>query len=280
MLRRCSLLLLVISLLPAGCERPDVLVICHNGNCVGPPDPDRDDTMSALHESLKLGYKGRPMLDGVEIDIFWHGREARCLFAHDLDGPRPFTSARTAAEEIARFLERPGDISFYGGPFIIRLELKGRVGDEHDKQQAVLHAECALDLYEIFCDAALRANRQIQVVFDSYTPRVLKAVLNSPRWPGKQPHEDISVRLSADFPDSTSVGATLQWVSDFPEDDDVVFHHCWMTDGAYQAFRSMEIELTLWMFSASVETFAAVEKFEPEAVLTSEAELMRRWLEY
>jgi hypothetical protein len=239
--------------------------------------------MAALHESLELTYKGRPMLDGVEIDIFWYGNEARCLFAHDLDGPRPFTSARTAAEEIARFLERPGEISWYGGPFIIRMELKGRVGalgETHDKQQAVLHAECALDLYEIFVDAAMRADRQIQVVFDSYTPRVLRAVLNSPRWPGKEPFENISVRLSADFPDSTPTGATLQWVSDFPEVDDVVFHSCWMTDGAYQAFRSMGLDLTLWMFSATVETFAAIERYEVESVLTSEAELMRRWLEY
>lgn len=284
MLRRFSLLLPALLLLAAGgCQRPEVLVICHNGNCLGPPDPDRDDTMAALHESLELEYRGRPMLDGMEIDIFWYGREARCLFAHDLDGPKPYTSARAAAEEIARFLQRPGEITWYGGPYVIRLELKGAVGgdfDEHNREQARLHAECGLDLYEILAEAALRAGRRIRVVFDSYAPRVLKAVLDSPRWPGKQPHEDVEVRLSADFPDSTSVGASLQWISDFPEVDDVVFHECWITDGAYQAFRSLGLDLTMWMFSATVETFAAIERFEPDTVLTSEAELMRRWLLY
>ena len=38
--------------------------------------------------------------------------------------------------------------------------------------------------------------------------------------------------------------------------------------------------MTLWMFSATVEAFDAVGRFEPSAVLTSEAGLFRRWLEY
>jgi hypothetical protein len=271
-------------LLPAaGCDRPQALVICHNANCICPPDPDRDDTLSALHESLELEYKGRPMLDGMEIDIFWHGQQERCLFAHDLDAPRPYTVARTAAEEIARFFERPGEISFSGGAYVVRMELKGHVGsvfDRHTLEQARLHAECALDLYEILYTAALRADRRIVVIFDSFAPRVLNAILGSPRWPGKQPHENITLRLSADFLDSTPSGLALQYLSEFPEVDDVAFHASWITDGTYQAFRSLNVELTIWMFSATVETFAAIEKFEPEAVLTSEAELMRRWLEY
>ena len=282
--RPSSILFLSICLLlAAACDRPQALVICHNANCVGPPDPDRDDTMSSLHESLELSYRGGPMLDGMEFDIFWHGQEERCLFAHDLDAPKPYTEAHTAAEEIARFLERPGEISFYGGPYIIRIELKGHVGsvfDEHTKEQARLHAECALDLYEILSAAALRAGRRIQVIFDSFAPDVLKAILDSTRWPGKHPDENVEVRLSADLPDSTPSGLALQRLSDFPDVDDVVFHAGWITDGAYQGFRSLEVDLTMWMFSATVETFAAIEKFEPDAVLTSEAELMRRWFAF
>jgi hypothetical protein len=219
----------------------------------------------------------------MEIDLFWHGQEARCLFAHDLDAPRPYTQARMAAEEIARFFERPGEISFSGGPYLVRMELKGHVGsvfDQHTKEQARLHAECALDLYEILHASALRADRRIVVIFDSFSPRVLNAILDGPRWPGKHPHENVSVRLSADFLDSTPSGLALQRLSEFPEVDDVAFHAGWITDGAYQGFRSLGVDLTMWMFSATVETFAAIEKFEPDAVLTSEAELMRRWFAF
>jgi hypothetical protein len=36
------------------------------------------------------------------------------------------------------------------------------------------------------------------------------------------------------------------------------------------------LQMTLWMSSATVETFDAIERLEPDAVLTSEAPLMRR----
>jgi len=42
---------------------------------------------------------------------------------------------------------------------------------------------------------------------------------------------------------------------------------------------SSNVELLFWMFSATTETFAAIEQYEPEMVVTSEARLMRRWLE-
>jgi hypothetical protein len=163
------------------------------------------------------------------------------------------------------------------------MELKGFVGelgDEHSDEQAVLHAECALDLFETYRQAALDSNNAIVVIFDSSAPKLLKALVQRPRWPGRSASGLVSVRLSADFVDSTPSGLAFQRLEEFPQVDDVVFHAGWINDAHYQAFRSLDLQMTLWMFSATVETFDAVERFEPAAVLTSEAPLFRRWLEY
>src|SRR5688500_3488493 len=87
----------------AGCvDRPrDTRVMCHNANCVGPADPSRDDRLDSLAASLALTYDGRPLLDGVEIDVFWHGASARCLFAHDQNDVSGAADARDAARAIA-----------------------------------------------------------------------------------------------------------------------------------------------------------------------------------
>src|SRR5665647_3157005 len=56
----------------AACDRPETLVICHNGNCVGTADPRKDDTLEALQASLDLQWHGRPAIDGIELDTMWH----------------------------------------------------------------------------------------------------------------------------------------------------------------------------------------------------------------
>ena len=275
----------LISLAAAGCvDRPKgTWVMCHNANCAGPPDPERDDRLESLSESLALNYEGRPLLDGVEIDVFWHGAAGRCLFAHDQESAPSSDEARAAGEAIAEYVRRPGPRSFNGEIFAIRMELKGFVGslgDEHTDEQARLHAECALDLFELYRQAALESNNAIVVIFDSSAPKVLETLVQRPRWPGRTASGQVQVRLSADFVDSTPSELAFQRLEDFPAVDDVVFHAGWINDAHYQAFRSLDLEMTLWMFSATVETFDAVERFEPRAVLTSEAPLFRRWLEY
>jgi hypothetical protein len=274
-----------LALAAAGCvDRPKgTWVMCHNANCKGPPDPERDDRLESLNESLALTYAGRPLLDGVEIDVFWHGAAGRCLFAHDLASAPSSVDARAAAQAIADYLRLAGARSYNGRIFAIRMELKGFVGglsDEHSDEQASLHAECALDLFELYQDAAVDSNNQIVVIFDSSAPKVLRALVERPRWPGRTASGLVQVRLSADFVDSTPSGLAGQRLEEFPAVDDVVFHAGWINDAHYQAFRSLDLDLTLWMFSATVETFDAVERFEPSAVLTSEAPLFRRWLEY
>ncbi|MFN0246513.1 MAG: hypothetical protein ACKV2T_06370 [Kofleriaceae bacterium] len=59
----------------------------------------------------------------------------------------------------------------------------------------------------------------------------------------------------------------------------VEVHDQWLNDAQYEGIRSSGVELVLWMFSATVETFDAIERYEPYAVVTSEAQLMRRWLD-
>ena len=275
---------LALAATPGCVDRPKgTWVMCHNANCAGPPDPEQDDRLESLNESLALTYAGRPLLDGVEIDVFWHGAESRCLFAHDRESAPSSAPARAAGEAVAEYVRKPAPRSFNGQIFAIRMELKGFVGslsDEHTDEQARLHADCALDLFELYQSAALESNNAIVVIFDSSAPKVLETLVQRPRWPGRSTSGPVQVRLSADFVDSTPSGLAFQRLEEFPDVDDVVFHAGWVNDAHYQAFRSLDLDLTLWMFSATVETFDAVERFEPKAVLTSEAPLFRRWLEY
>jgi hypothetical protein len=274
-------------MLVAACERPDVIVMCHNTNCVGPPDPSRDDNMESLRASLALTYQGRPMLDGMELDIFWHGAanegQGRCILAHDIGFADGAAAAQEAAREIGAYLERSAVASYNGQRFYVRFELKGQVGsygEEHSPEQLRQHADCALELLALLDESATRGGHALRVIFDSSEPAVLDALLTSPAWPGRSTATGVEIRLSADFVDSTPSGLALQYLDDFPRVDDVVFHSDWIREGHYQAFRSLGLDLTVWMFSATSTTFDAIERLEPEAVLTSEAPLMRRWLSY
>jgi len=286
MRRASELVVLAATLLAAACDRPDALVLCHNANCAGPPDPDRDDTIAALKASLALEYGGRPVIDGIEIDVFWNGARGRCEFAHDVETDRSPALAVEAAQMIAAGFSRSGPIAWNDERFHVKMEIKDFVGmsrhDHHTAAQRAAHAACTFDLYEIWRDAAIRAGRPIRVIFDSLSPTLLRAVVANPRWPGKHPHADVELALSADFLDPTRTGLGNPTLSEFEglPLDIVEYHWNWVTDGQYQAWRSMGLETTMWMFSATVEAFDAIETLRPTYILTSEAPLVRRWLEY
>ena len=281
-----SLWLLVCAGLCSCWGRPaDTLVVCHNAHCAEPTNPFQDDKLSSLDESLALNYQGRPLLDGLELDLLWEdetGESAgRCLFAHDRDHARPAVDALVAAEVIARYLEQPGEISWNGEIFLLRLELKGKVARLQkgaDEIPALDLAGCALDLREVFYGAALRAGRQIEVIFDSSNPAVLRSLLDNDRFSSRPPDGNLQTALSADFYDSTPSGLALQRLRDFPAVDDVVFHGGWIREGHYQLFRALGLDLTLWMYSATADNLSAIERLRPRAVLTSEATVLRRWL--
>ncbi|HEU5075566.1 MAG TPA: hypothetical protein VFU02_15345, partial [Polyangiaceae bacterium] len=109
-----------------GCDRPEVAVVCHNANCTNPVDPSRDDTVAALSASLALEDDGRPVLDGVEIDLLWSAGTNACLFAHDHAQARPDSAARVA-ELLAAHLEAPDARPSHGSPFYLKLDLKSAV---------------------------------------------------------------------------------------------------------------------------------------------------------
>src|SRR5690348_559455 len=131
----CRVSVLVVCALVTACDRPDVKAICHNANCFGPTDPHTDDTLPALDAALALEYDGRPAIDGIEIDSFWVGDDARCVFAHDLDEPRT-TPAQDAATTIAAHFARTGPISYSDDPFYVFIELKSHVA----KDKSALHS--------------------------------------------------------------------------------------------------------------------------------------------
>ena len=115
-----------VAVLAVACGRPDPRLICHNGNCVG-PDTTRDDTLSAMTDSLALTYDGLPVLDGIEWDTFWYGRDSRCLFAHDLDHDTS-TPASAAADLVADYLATNTRASWHGDRFFALIDLKAHVG--------------------------------------------------------------------------------------------------------------------------------------------------------
>ena len=275
----------------SACDRPHTIVLCHNVNCAGAISPELDDTEEALRESFALPYRGRPAIDGLEIDLLWNESDGGlCQVAHEVGTiDDPMTPIETA-EIIAEHLEQPDPISWNGEVFYVVFELKGLIdgaGSPHTHAQAEMHAECALDAYERLEQAAIDTGRRLEITFDSTSPNVLGALTKSQRWPGKSPSDEVVVRLSGDFSDPTSLGVIeipglrdLMNAIDPEELDNVVVHSSWINYGGFHAFRSLDVDITIWMFSATADTFAALERVEPEYVVTSEALLMRRWLEY
>ncbi|HVK86958.1 MAG TPA: hypothetical protein VM513_22720 [Kofleriaceae bacterium] len=274
---RCELVLLALAL--AACDRPQPLVICHNGNCVEPTDPERDDTLEALEESLALEVNGRPAIDGIEIDTFWRGEDGTCLYAHDLDGARS-TLASEPATVLAAHLAKRGPLTFSGAPLVISLELKGHVAAEktakHTPEQRALHAACAWDVYRVIADAAVANDQDAELIFSSFEPDVLRAVVDATPASTPMPYSygaiyGIPKPLDpSTHPLDEYTGIPLSVVE---------VHDQWLNDAQYEGLLSANVRVVFWMFSATVETFAAIEQYEPDMVTTSEARLMRRWLE-
>lgn len=274
-----SIILVSAIALVAGCadDRPAAQLICHNANCGEPADPARDDTIDALRESLALEIDGAPVIDGLEVDTFYRAADDACLYAHDLD--RDQTPALEPAQVIAEYFARPGPIS-HGGRFEILLELKSHVSadktDRHTPEQADRHAACAWQLYDIIAAAAVANQRDVLLQFEAFNPQLLRAVI------ARQPAGlAIPIRFGAiqgvpkpldnqTYPLSDYAGVPI---------DVVEFHAQWIRDTQYEAVRSLGLDLAVFMFSATVETFAVIEQYRPTVIVTSEARLLRRWLD-
>ncbi|MBA3462890.1 MAG: hypothetical protein H0T46_23240 [Deltaproteobacteria bacterium] len=269
----CSLALLV------ACDIPQPAVICHNGNCVEPTDAQADDTIEALRASLALEYKGRPAFDGIELDSFWRAEDSTCLYAHDLDAARATPALEPAMELAAHFAE-PGDITYSGGPFEISLELKTHVAvshtARHTPEQRTQHAMCAWEMYAVIADGAVANNRDVVVVFSSFEGALLREIMATAPFSRPIPHQYAGILgVPAPLDPQSQELSTYEGVplSAFE------IHDQWIHDAQWEALLSMDVEIVFWMFSATAETFEAIQQYEPDKLVTSEARLMRRWLD-
>lgn len=259
------------------CDRPPSLVICHNANCAEPADPERDDTIEALQESLLLERDGLPVFDGIELDTFWRGADNVCLYAHDLD--RDQTPALEPTAILADYFARPGPIG-HGDTFYVAVELKSHVSADktelHDADQLVLHAECAWQVYGAIADAAVANDRDVVMIFEAFNPALLRAVID--QTPAVLP-------LAVEYSAIQGVPAPLDNQTRSLDEyrglplSYVELHDQWILDAQYEAIRSLGADIAIFMFSATAETFAVIEQYRPKLIFTSEATLMRRWLD-
>ncbi|MGE0550918.1 MAG: hypothetical protein AB7O24_33170 [Kofleriaceae bacterium] len=263
------------------CDRPTPRLLCHNANCVEPTDPAQDDSLPTLRESLALMIAGKPAIDGIEIDIFWRGVDATCLFAHDLDDERS-TLATEVADELAAHIAAHDVLTASPGPFRVNIELKPHVAPSktarHSPEQRTMHADCVWDVYNRIATAAVANGRDVEIVFGSFEPALLRAMME--RAPASTPlrylysafygiPRPLDPQTRHPISDYTGIPITL-----------VEAHPQWINDAQHEGLLSQDVEVLFWMFSATVETFQAIEQYEPDWVGTSEATLMRRWLEY
>lgn len=282
-MRRAELTALtgLVALGAIGCAQPHPIVICHNANCVEPIDPTRDDTLAAFRDSLVLEDGGLPVIDGIELDSFWRGSDGACLYAHDVSDFAENTPATAPAKELAQHFARPGPITFAPDvPFLALLELKGYVSadtsDHHTPEQRILHARCAWDVYQIISDAAIANHRDVVVEFQSFAPDLLRALIDNAPAATPTPYTFGALQgLPSPVDDQT---VPLSDYGGLPISD-VQFHPSFMTEAQYEGVLSSGAQLSFFWFSTTNETFAAIRRYRPWAVDTSEARLMRRWLE-
>jgi hypothetical protein len=275
----------LLLLLAVGCDRrPQAILMCHNSNCAHATDPVADDTLASLDDSLALEYQGRPAIDGVEIDTVWDAAASRCLFAHDFDKDRVET-AMEATERVALHLLRTGPVAWEGNRYHVKIESKGTVtadGDVHSAEDLAAPHACVLDMMDRLMEAALAGERELDILIEAEKVEFVRTLTAHPRWPGKQPAPAVRVRLVANVKSSGLMPSDLVSLTggDQPDGIDVLaFHSTRFPDGQQQAYEALEVDLMLWMLDTTLETFYAAEVYHPAYVNTSEAVLLRRWME-
>jgi hypothetical protein len=279
-MRATRLLVAVIAVVASGCDDREVTrVICHNANCVEPTDPELDDTLGAMQESLALRISGRPAIDALEVDSYWRGSDDTCLFAHDLVKPRT-TTIDEMTTELATYITSGAELGRHAGPFRIYFELKQHVDPDeavkHNDAQRIAHVDCAWRAYEMIANASMVSGREIEFVFSSFSPALLREIMVR-----KPPSTPIPFLLDTFYGIPKPLSGETQPLDDFAGIplDIVEIHPHWIHDAQIEGLNSLGLEIVFWTFSATTETFNAIDQYEPDAVGTSEAQLMVRWLE-
>ena len=139
-----------------------------------------------------------------------------------------------------------------------------------------MHALCAWDLYKVIADGAVANNRDVVVVFSSFEPLLLKELIATA--PAVRP---IPYEFGAIFGVPAPLDPQTHPLGDYTGVplSSVEIHDQWIHDAQWEALISMNVDIVFWMFSATSETFEAIEQYEPDKIVTSEARLMRRWLD-
>jgi hypothetical protein len=272
----CSLVIILL----AACDRPSPIVVCHNANCAS-PDVARDDTLDALTESLALSFDGKPVLDGIELDTFWDGEQARCIFAHDLDRDTS-VAVSVAATAVADHLSTTPVVAWNGNRFYVFLELKGYVGDSfddrHTPEQFIQHAECALDAAETIATGAAAGGHPITIGFIAGVPRHHETLISRPRWDSLRADPNVELILIGDI--FAPYSSLVPELSDFKVPLDAVeYHPDYMTTERRSTYESLDIDLVQWSFITTTEAFDAITQWEPTYAISNEALLLRRWIE-
>jgi hypothetical protein len=252
-------------------------VTCHNSNCAY-SDPERDDTLEALQESLALELDGQAMLDGTEIDLIWDPRTSRCFFEHDHKDADIAPDASVAIAVLANhFRERRSRATWNGHDFSLKLELKaGSAPFAHPLTPGEMQslADCAITMAEQAEAAAQDAGLRLTVIFESSDLPMLSGLPERPRWrPELAGPRKPRQFLVNGWEDVSTVGAdvgvvSLEWKK--------------ACDGDRARFRRLEesgIDAMMWAFDVNEEALAAFEYVEPRYINTNEAPLLRLWVE-
>jgi hypothetical protein len=283
---RTASVALVAAVAAMGCDRrPQAVLVCHNANCAHATDPFRDATLAALDDSLALTYLDRPAFDGIELDTVWDAGSGRCRFAHDFEHATDATGAE-AADRVAAYLAGAGagdGVSWSGDRFFVKIELKDTVsatGAPHSSADLAAHYACALDMYGRIATAAVAGGHELEIGFESQADLV-RGLVAHPGWPGKEPQAGVHVRLISNAryggirpDDLTALRGNLADGIDI-----LSFHASRIPDGEQQSYLALDVTVMLWMLDAALETFYAMEAYQPAYVVTNEAILFRRWME-
>jgi hypothetical protein len=244
----------LLGLLAVACNRPQPVVICHNGNCTGDADSSHDDTMEALQDSLALGPA---IIDGVEIDAVWQDDD--CHFAHDVgQADAPLLTVPIAT--IISYLQENGE-PLSGVPFTILLELKaaGRSNAKLDKC-----ANRAVMLLE-----NVSTTTPIHLLISSFDERLLRSKVFKKNPAAKF----LDIHFGAEIWPTTELNSLhddLNFVSVTPSDT---------SSPSYGTIIDQGFDTALWNEGVTPTLLDDVMLHSPRYVSVGEAAVMRAWID-
>lgn len=252
---------------------PDVVVICHNGNCAG-ASTEVDDTLPALDASLALtDDDGIPFVDGIEIDLSWLADESRCVFAHDLGPDLP--DATAAAQRVSDHVASGRQLTRHGDTFYVMIELKPAVdknGRRHRPDELAAHAECALAATTEIRTAATGAGHNVRFLLESFEPDLLAALAARGL--------EADTQLSAAFEFPTLLGAPHALADfDLTTLGVVDVHPEFTSSEDFATYRALGLDVALWVDLVTPQLFATISQVEPAYVDTNEVRLVSAWLD-